>query len=485
MALYHLEVKIISRGKGKSAVAAAAYRAGENISSEYDGRVNDYTRKGDVVHKEILLPENVPPEYRDRAVLWNAVEKVEKAKNAQLAREIELALPLELTREQGISLVRDYVKKHFVDAGMCADVCVHDKDDGNPHAHILLTMRPFNEDGTWGDKQKKVYILDKNGEKIYDPVKRQYKCNKTQTNDWNEQTKAAEWRTGWADAVNAVLEKQGIAERVDHRSYSRQGIEQVPTIHLGPAASQMEKRGIRTERGDINREIAVTNQQLRQLRVRLNKLKDWLKEESKNTAPPTLADVIQNILTKREQSGKSSYYQSFANLKAASQMLIFLQTNQIQDMAGLMEKVKSLYGQQQDTMTNLNKSDRRIKVLDEHIRQANIYMAHKDVYEQYRQEKNPKKQSAFWENHQPEITLYQAAERYLKEIMNGRTGLPVKAWKDERTALAAGKAELNQEYARIKAEVQQVEIIQRNVDNILREETREQKQPTKTKGAEL
>jgi len=278
------------------------------------------------------------------------LKKIEKAKNSQLAREIELALPLELTREQGISLVRDYVKKHFVDAGMCADVCVHDKGDGNPHAHVLLTMRPFNEDGTWGDKQKKVYILDKNGDKIYDPVKRQYKCNKAQTTDWNEQTKAEEWRAGWADAVNAVLEQHGFAERVDHRSYSRQGIEQVPTFHLGPAASQMEKRGIRTERGDINREIEVTNRQLRQLRARLNTLKDWLKEESANTAPPTLADVIQNILTKREQSGKSSYYQSSASLKAASQMLIFLQTNQIKDMAGLMEKVKALYEQQQDAM---------------------------------------------------------------------------------------------------------------------------------------
>ena len=126
MAIYHCSIKIISRGKGKSAVAAAAYRAGEKITNDFDGETHDYTRKGGVVHTEILLPDHAPADFSDRAVLWNAVEKIEKAKNAQLARKIELALPAELTREQIISLVREYVKKHFVAAGMCADICVHD-----------------------------------------------------------------------------------------------------------------------------------------------------------------------------------------------------------------------------------------------------------------------------------------------------------------------------------------------------------------------
>ena len=136
---YILIIKIISRGKGKSAVAAAAYRSGESLTNEYDGITHDYTRKGGIVHTEILLPDNAPKEYADRSVLWNAVEKAERAKNAQLAREIEIALPHELTREQGISLVREYVKEQFVSAGMCADFAIHDKNDGNPHAHIMLT----------------------------------------------------------------------------------------------------------------------------------------------------------------------------------------------------------------------------------------------------------------------------------------------------------------------------------------------------------
>ena len=166
MAIYHCSIKIISRGKGKSAVAAAAYRSGENLTNKYDGITHDYTRKGGIVHTEILLPDHAPAAYADRAVLWNAVEKIEKAKNAQLAREIEIALPKELTREQGISLVREYVKEQFVNAGMCADIAIHDKQDGNPHAHVMLTIRPIEQDGTWGAKQKKEYILDKDGNKI-------------------------------------------------------------------------------------------------------------------------------------------------------------------------------------------------------------------------------------------------------------------------------------------------------------------------------
>ena len=174
MAIYHCSIKIISRGKGQSAVAAAAYRAGEKMISDYDGITHDYTRKGGVVHTEILLPAHAPAEYTNRTVLWNAVEEVEKAKNSQLAREIELALPAELTLEQNIFLVREYVTKCFVSVGMGADVCVHDKNNGNLHAHVMLTTRPFEPGGSWGGKQKKEYILDKRGEKIYDPQKKQW-----------------------------------------------------------------------------------------------------------------------------------------------------------------------------------------------------------------------------------------------------------------------------------------------------------------------
>jgi hypothetical protein len=478
MAIYHCSIKIISRGKGKSAVAAAAYRSGENLTNEYDGIAHDYTRKGGVVHTAILLPDHAPAEYADRAVLWNAVEKIEKAKNAQLAREIEIALPKELTREQGISLVREYVKEQFVNAGMCADIAIHDKEGGNPHAHVMLTIRPIEQDGTWGAKQKKEYILDKDGNKIYDPKKRQYKCKTISTTDWNEQTKAEEWRGAWAEICNQVLEQNGHTERIDHRSYARQGIDQIPTVHLGVAAFQMEKRGIRTERGNLNREIEVTNQRLRQLKARISKLQNWLKEEAANTEQPTLADVIQGILSKREQTGKQSRYTTIHNLKAAANMLNFLTVNGIKDMAGLEEKVMAMYGEQRSISEKLKPIDRRLKTLDEHISNAEKYMQYRDVYRQYKQQK-PKKQEGFYEDHRMELTHYEAAARYLNGVMNGRTTLPTKAWKAERDKLKAERQQLSHRYDKLKGEVKEVEQIRRNVYSILREETRGE-QPKKT-----
>ena len=495
MAIYHCSIKIISRGKGKSAVAAAAYRSGETLTNEYDGVTHDYTRKGGVVHTEILLPDHAPAEYADRAVLWNTVEKIEKAKNAQLAREIEIALPHELTREQGISLVREYVKEQFVSAGMCADIAIHDKQDGNPHAHVMLTIRPIEKDGTWGAKQKKEYILDKDGNKIYDPKKRSYKCKSIPATDWNEQTKAEEWRSAWAEICNRALERNGHTERIDHRSYARQGIDQIPTVHLGVAAFQMEKRGIRTERGNLNREIEVTNRRLRQLKARISKLQNWLKEEAANTEPPTLADVIQGMLLKREQAGKQSRYTTIHNLKAAANMLNFLTANGIKDMAGLEEKVMDMYGEQRSISEKLKPIDRRLKTLDEHLRHSGNYKAyhgHKAQYEklyaQYRQIKKAggfgaerKAQKAldaansYYHAHDTEIVLFEAAERYLKDVMQERFDPkklpPIRKWESERDKLKAERQQLSHRYSTLKDEVKEVEQIRRNVQNVLREES--------------
>ncbi len=309
MAIYHLCIKIISRGKGKSAVAASAYRSGEKIKNEYDGIVHDFTRKCGIAHTEILLPQNAPQEFSNRSILWNSVEKIEKSKNSQLAREIEIALPKELNREKQIQLVRDYVKENFVKVGMCADIALHDKNDGNPHAHILLTMRPLNEDKTWGAKSKKEYILDENGEKV--KLKNgNYKTRKIDTVDWNKQDKAEEWRKVWADITNKYLEENNIQEKVDHRSYERQGIEQIPTIHLGVSASQMEKKGIATDRGNINREIKHQNMILREISRRIKALLNWIrrigkeeKAEAENIKSPlpykeNLLSVFENLIRK-------------------------------------------------------------------------------------------------------------------------------------------------------------------------------------------
>jgi hypothetical protein len=482
LAIYHLSIKIITRGAGKSAVAAAAYRAGETITNEYDGIVHDYTHKGGIVHTEILLPEHAPREYQNRAVLWNAVEKCERYRTAQLAREIEVALPVELTQEQGISLLCRFVKETLVNAGMCADVCVHDKEDGNPHAHIMLTMRPIEQNGTWGQKSKTV-----NGRKI-------------PTVDWNDRERAEDWRKAWAAYCNTALRINGHDAVVDHRSYERQGVDTVPTVHMGVAASRMEKRGLRTERGDMNRAVINTNRELFRLRARIGKLQRWVSEEAANTKQPMLSDVITDILHRQGQSGVS-------RLKEASQTLLFLQRNEIYDMAGLERKVSSMYGKVQVIREKMKPLERRIKTLDEHLRQSEIFKTHRKVKAKYEElyslyesarketgvfaERKSKKAladaNAYYDVHSADIILCQAAERYLKDVLQMRFDPkklpPITKWREELSAKTEERAALNREYTALKDETRKVEQIRRSIGEILRSEARE-REVTRGRGVE-
>ena len=353
---------------------------------------------------------------------------------------------MELSREDNIYLVRDYVNRNFISAGMCVDICIHDKGDGNPHAHIMLTMRPIEKDGKWGAKSRTV-----NGQKI-------------NTVDWNEQTKAEEWRVAWTDAVNAALERQGLEERVDHRSFLRQGKEEIPTVHLGVVAAQMERKGIPTNRGNINRKIEVSNKLLRQLRARINKLKDWLKAEAANTMPPTLSDIIRGILDRPEQKG---YYGLMADPNMATRVINYLQENQITDMPGLREKVGEMYDRRLDMGDRLNRIDGRLHMLDEHIRHMGYYQEHREIYRQYQQIKRPKKQAAFREQHYTEIALFESAYRYLEQHLNGQTA-PLNSWKEERAKLYTEWVALSQQYLALKEEVDQAEIVKRNVEWLLR-----------------
>ena len=269
MAIYHCTVKIISRSSGRSAVGAAAYRAGEKLENERDGRTHNYTRKDGVVHTEIMTPENAPEWAKDREKLWNEVERAEKSIDAQLCREVEIALPSELTPEQQKELVRDYVKENFVDHGMIADVAIHDKGDGNPHAHILLTMREVDREGNWQQKCKKEYELDKDGNKQRLPSGN-YKCRKVETNDWNKKESLEKWREGWEKTANHHLEKAGHEARIDRRSLKDQGIDREPQIHEGRAAQIQKKeaqrgKSVELDRSKLNREIKERNAEYKKL----------------------------------------------------------------------------------------------------------------------------------------------------------------------------------------------------------------------------
>lgn len=270
--MFHCSIKIISRASGRSAVASAAYRSGEKLYNDETGITHDFTKKGGVVFSEICIPDNAPREFCNREYFWNEVQKVEKRADAQLAREIEVALPKELTREQQIETVRNYIQKNFVSKGMCADWALHDKGDGNPHAHIMLTVRAFDEKGKWVAKQKTSFAFDEEGKKIpiIDEATGEQKVRiregkgaeklwvriSVPSNDWNDHSKAEEWREAWAVECNKLLPAD---KQIDHRSYEKQGIDKIATIHEGVVARDIEKNGGISTKCELNREIKKYN----------------------------------------------------------------------------------------------------------------------------------------------------------------------------------------------------------------------------------
>lgn len=266
MAIYHMSIKNISRGRGKTAIAAAAYRAGTILTDNETGITHNYTKKSEVIYTEIILPEHAPAEYATREILWNEVQKIETQDRARLAREWEVALPNELDLDQSKTLVQDFAKSLAAE-GMCIDVAIHWKD-GNHHAHILGTTRPIDKDGKWAPKERKGYKLDAEGNKI--PVidtktgkqkigargRKMWQRETVQANNWNKREKIEEWRKRWADCCNKYLARE---KQLDHRSYERQGLMQLPTVHEGYAARLMEQRGSASDRCRLNRDIRLYN----------------------------------------------------------------------------------------------------------------------------------------------------------------------------------------------------------------------------------
>ena len=334
MAIYHLEAKVVSRGAGRSAVAASAYLSCSRLYNDYDGIQHDYTRKQGLVWQQIFLPEYAPQEWQDREKLWNAVEEVETAKDSRLAREFVAALPIELNREQQVELLQDFIREQFVSDGMCADAAIHDTDGHNPHAHILLTVRPLDEQGCWQYKTEKEYLCVKNGEergftatefkeaqaegwekqypykvgkkKVYmtpsaaeaqglvradkHPKSTRYGRQNPISERWNSEEQLVSWRAAWADATNRYLERYGYDERIDHRSNAARGLDEIPTIHEGVTARALERKGVIADRCEINRQIKADNALLRELKAAVKKLGQAVK----NTLP-AIAEAMEKL----------------------------------------------------------------------------------------------------------------------------------------------------------------------------------------------
>ena len=334
MAIYHLEAKMVSRGAGRSAVAASAYLSCSRMLNEYDGVQHDYTRKQGLAWQAVFLPPMALPEWQDREKLWIAVEEAEKTKDSRLAREFVAALPVELSRQQQIALLQNFIREQFVAEGMCADVAIHDTDGHNPHAHILLTVRPLTETGAWQYKTEKEYLCIKDGEergftaaefksvqaegwekqyqykvdkkKVYMapsqaekygygraskyPKSTKYGRQNPISARWNSEEQLLAWREAWATAANRCLELAGHDSRINHRSHAERGLEERPTIHEGVVARAMEKKGIIFDRCELNRQIKADNALLRELRGQVKKLAQTVK----NTIP-ALAEAMENL----------------------------------------------------------------------------------------------------------------------------------------------------------------------------------------------
>lgn len=336
MAIYHLEAKAVSCGTGRSAVAASAYLSCSRLYNDYGGVQHDYTRKQGLVWQKVFLPEFTPSEWKEREQLWNAVEENEKTKDSCLAREFVVALPIELSKIQWEKLLSDFISDTFVGDGMCADVAIHDPHPPghNPHAHILLTVRPLDEKGNWQYKTQKEYLCVKDGEErgfTATEFKRtqangwekqyQYKVGKKKvymvpsaaqaqgyervskypkstkfgrqnpiTERWNSDEQLVLWRAAWADVANRYLECTGHEERIDHRSHAERGLLEQPTVHEGVVVRAMEKKGIISDRCELNRQIKADNALLRELRGQVKKLAMAVK----NTIP-ALAEAMENL----------------------------------------------------------------------------------------------------------------------------------------------------------------------------------------------
>ena len=447
MALFHFTVAQISRGGGQSSVASAAYRAGEKLKDEYYGQIHDYTKKHGVIMSEIILPENAPERFSDRQTLWNEVEKVEKHPKAQLAYSFDFALQNELSMEENIRIAKEFIAENFTSRGMIVDMAVHepgkDPDDiPNPHVHVMVPMRPLNEDGTWGTKQHREYVLDENGNRMRDE-KGDYIFNAVKNTDWGDPETLVQWRTNWAAKVNGAFEQHGITTRVDHRSYVEQGLGILPQIHEGPVVRAMEKKGIKTDKGDWNRFVKVINGAIRRILGTLKSILDEIEETRrqeaeanaiKQTERKEFWDAISEF--EKEIRKKYTYGHGIVATKKMMKLYEFVINNHIQSLEDFKDFTHITYVRLNDLRQELRGIDDNVRTLNEVLRRADDYKRTKKVYDAWYSISNPKKKAEFAEKNHGDLSLYHQAVRVLKSKYPDMK-VPVKEITKKRDELVA------------------------------------------------
>ena len=484
---FHFSVNIISRGKGKSAVASAAYISGEKIKNEWDGVTHDYTKKQGVISKEIFLPDHAPEEYKDRKTLWNSVELFEKNSNAQLARNFIISLPKELSIEENKKMIEEYIQNNFVKEGMIVDLAIHDESrDGNQniHAHIMTIVRPINEDGTWGQKSKKEYILDEKGEKILNKNGKP-KTRKVELTTWNDKGNVEKWREKFSNLCNKYLERAGAEKRVDHRSFKRQGIKQIPTIHLGASASAMERKGIRTEKGDINREIKKQNELLKNIGNEIKKITSWLagfkdklkesykeyKDQSKKQIENEsgLFNLYEYLSFYQEMQENNraelSFYgkrnKAIYDLKRYASGINYLRENKIKTISDLQGHINTLRSKNSEIYKTIKENSQKIEDLNKCLAYAKTVRKTKATYKEYESKKIFKE--SFYKNNQKEIDQHIRARNLIEKI-SGKKNLREKEWLGEIKNLEDEISKLNTESEKIRVRYKEINHIKYAVE---------------------
>ena len=464
----HNEITIVQRSQRQSAVAAAAYQSGEKLFCEYDQQVKHYPEKRGIVHNEILLPANAPQKYADRNTLWNAAEAVEKQWNSQLARRWVLTIPREIPPDQYAVLVREFCQQQFVSKGMIADFAIHDPHPPghNPHAHVLLTMRAMDEHGKWLPKSRKVYDLDENGERIKLPSGR-WKSHKEDTVDWNDQKYCEIWRHEWEVIQNRYLEANDRPERVDLRSYARQGLDKIPTIHMGPAVSQMEKRGIQTNIGNLNRDITAANRLMQSIRQMVRHLKGWIADLKEKKAAllealqeakePTLPELLGKYLDLRreERTGWTSKGQlkgTVNDFNKVMDAIRYLREKELSTVESLDAYLDTVSEQAVSIRAEMKPKEKRMKEIDTLLSHIANFEAHKPVHAEYAAIRFKKPKEQFAAAHRDELDAYNAAVRYFKVHLEG-TKYSTKKLNEERTQLAGEVAEYRERLSAVQEDV--------------------------------
>lgn len=468
--MIHLNAKIISRGgeKPQSAVASAAYRSATKIYCEYDGEMKDFSRKGHVIYSEILLPEYAPIEFADRSILWNAVENFEKGSRAQLSREVEFSLPCELDADERLKAART-LAEFFRNKGMVVDMNLHspDHENPNPHCHLMLTMRPFQKDGTFLEKKCwREYDLDKNGQKIPTKKGNDYKSHKVYATDWDDRGNVEKWRALWADIETEFYKKNGYEITAEHLSFERQGIDLLPIIHMGAAVTAMERRGIQTEVGNMNREIKKINALILSSMENIERLTDKIaflekekkaivrEEEKETAAQENKQDSLISILMEW-QKNRSAFIQDnnirqrtetkAGNVKDFSVMVAFLQSHKIESLEDLQKLAEDTKKRRSHNIHNQRELNAKLKKMSNLVDIYQAYKPYAEYLKKYESLSGRQKQSYYGKN-ADKIDTALSYRTGLRNLSGTERVLP-KTWKKKLDGLKAESAKIRHDLA--------------------------------------